>query len=367
MITQVNGLFDHTDEYLMKENANKKTTLTNVQQSYLGGILSTHYCKTQIFPKDVLEAHEKGAIHIHDMDMSAMPGITNCSLLDLKGPLYEGTVMNDHGIDPQKRFVTACTVATQIIQGVAGLQYGGITVTLSHLVPALEQTAAKIVEIADKFVIPEKRDEYIAKTYRDILSDGIQTFMYQVNTMYTTQGQTPFLTVNMYLNEVEEEHKSFLADIIEEVLKQRIQGFKDRYGNWVAPAFPKLIYVLEDDNIDVGSKYYYLTELAAKCNAKRMVPDYISEKVMKEIHGHCFPSMGCRSFLSEYSKDPDKFYGRNNCGVVSLNLPYIAAESVNTGVPFNAVFNKYANLAHRAHQIRLKRILNTSVDCAPLL
>ena len=374
LISQVKGLFKHTDKYLMRENANKKAELTNVQQSYLGGILSTAYCRTQVFTKDVLKAHDKGAVHIHDMDMSAMEGITNCSLLNLEDPLYNGTVLNEVGIDPQTKFSVACTVATQIIQGVAGLQYGGITVTMSHLVPALKMTYNSLREKA--YRVAKNPEEYIKEEYREKLADGIQTFMYQVNSMYTTQGQTPFLTVNLYINEVKDEDKHFLADIIEEVFKQRIKGFKDRYGNWVAPAFPKLIYVLQEDNIHEGDKWYYLTKLAAKCNVNRCAPDYISEKVMKSIHnGHCYPSMGCRSFLSEWTStsepgfktDTNKFYGRLNCGVVSLNLPYIAAEALNEHKDFFEVLDKYAKIAHKAHQTRLKRICNTSIDCAPLL
>lgn len=379
MIDQVKGLFSHSNEYLMKENANKKAELTNVQFSYLGCIQSTHYCRTSVFTKDVIRAHDKGALHIHDIDMSAMEGITNCSLLNLEDALYAtdgpvATVMNDVGIDPQTKFTTVCTVATQIIQGVAGLQYGGITVTVSHLVPALKSTYLALKEKA--YRIAKYPEEYIKEEYKEKLRDGIQTFMYQVNSMFTTQGQTPFLTVNLYLNEVEDEDKQFLADIIEEVLKQRIKGFKDRFGNWIAPAFPKLIYVLQEDNIHKDDKWYYLTRLAAKCNTNRCAPDYISEKVMKSIHnGHCFPSMGCRSFLSEWTSisDPDfktdinKFYGRLNCGVVSLNLPYIAAEAKKNNEDFFKTLDKYAQLVHKAHQTRLKRICNASVDCAPLL
>jgi len=374
VLNQVNGLFNHSDEYLMKENANKKAELTNVQFSYLGGILGTHYCRTKVFTKDVLRAHDKGALHVHDIDMSAMEGITNCSLLNLYDPLYNGTVLNEVGIDPQHKFGTTCTVATQIIQGVAGLQYGGITVTMSHLVPALKMTYNTLKEKA--YRVAKNPEEFLKEEYAEKLTDGVQTFMYQVNSMYTTQGQTPFLTVNLYLNEVDEEDKHFLADIIEEVLKQRIKGFKDRYGNWVAPAFPKLIYVLQEDNIHETDKWYYLTKLAARCNTNRCAPDYISEKVMKSIHnGHCYPSMGCRSFLSEWTStsvdgfetDTNKFYGRLNCGVVSLNLPYIAAEAKKTNEDFFVVLDKYAKLTHKAHKTRLKRICNTSIDCAPLL
>lgn len=214
----------------------------------------------------------------------------NCSLLDLRDALSKGTVMNEVGIDAQSKFVTACTVATQVVQGVAGLQYGGITVTMSHLAPYLRMSAEKIRNDIFKYKISDGR--YFEDKYHEVLTDGVQTFMYQVNSMMTTQGQTPFLSVCLYLSEATDEDKPFLADIIEEVLKQRIQGFKDRYGNWVAPAFPKLIYVLEKDNIYKDSKYYYLTKLCAKCNAGRMVPDYISAKKMKEIHGYVYPSMG---------------------------------------------------------------------------
>lgn len=374
MLAQVKGLFDHSDEYLMKENANKKPELTNVQQSYLGGILSTQYCRNVVFSKDVLRAHDKGAIHVHDMDMSAMEGITNCSLLNLYDALVNGTVLNEVGIDPQTKFVTACTVATQIIQGVAGLQYGGITVTMSHLVPALKSNYEFLKKKA--YEVAKDPEKYLEDEYKCVVRDGVQTFMYQVNSMFTTQGQTPFLTVCLYLNEVAEEDRHFLADIIEEVLKQRIKGFKDRYGNWVAPAFPKLIYMLQEDNIHEDDKWYYLTKLAARCNTNRCTPDYISEKVMKGIHGgNCYPSMGCRSFLSTWEStsipgfktDNKKFYGRLNCGVVSLNLPYIAGEAKKNKKDFFEVLDKYAKLAHKAHQTRLKRICNTSVDCAPLL
>lgn len=361
MLGQIKGLLKQTDSYIMKENANKKTELNNVQFSYLGGIIGAHYCRMQVFPKNILNAHDEGAIHIHDMDMSAIEGMTNCSLENLEDCLYNGTVLNDVKIDSQTKFTTACTVATQIIQGVAGLQYGGMTVTLSHLVKALKSH----YDIIKK----EYPKELWEKEYKKIVESGVQTFMYQVNSMYTSQGQTPFLTVNMYLNEVSEEDRPFLADIIEEVLKQRIQGFKDRNDNWVAPAFPKLIYVLQEDNIHKKDKWYYLTELAAKCSVNRCAPDYISEKVMKKIHGYCYPSMGCRSFLSPWfdEKGNAKFYGRLNCGVVSLNLPYIAAESKNSNEDFFITLEKYAKLVHQAHQIRLKRICNTPISCAPLL
>lgn len=381
MLEQMSGLFDQSDEYLMRENANKKADLTNVQQSYLGEIAGTRYCRSKLFPKFILEAHDKGALHVHDLSTSAPPGITNCSLLDLEGALYYengpvSTVMNDVGIDAQTKFRTVCTVATQIIQGVAGLQYGGITITLTHLVKAYKLSLLALKDDILKYQIKEA-DKYYLEKKAELLADGIQTFMYQVNSMFTTQGQTPFLTVCAYLNEAKtEEDKDLLAEIIEEVFKQRIKGFKDRYGNWVGPAFPKLIYMLQKDNVYEGSKYEYLTILAAQCNTNRVTPDYISEKVMKAIHnGHCYPSMGCRSFLSEWTStsDPDaqtdtnKFYGRCNLGVVSLNLPYIAAESLNNKENFFDTLDRYAKIAHIAHQIRTKRICNTSIDCAPLL
>lgn len=365
MLEQVKGLLDSTDNFLMKENANKKAELTNVQFSYLGGLLSSFYCDKVVYPKQLLKSHEKGAIHIHDKDMRALSAITNCSLLNLKSVLYEEdengicTVLNDVGIVKQTKFLTACTVATQVIQGVAGLQYGGMTITLSHLVPALKSETETLKNAYEDW------EPY----YHKVITDGIQTLLYQVNSLFTTQGQTPFLTVNMYLNEVSEDDRQYLADIIEEVLKQRIKGMQDKYGNWVAPAFPKLIYVLQADNINPGSKWYYLTELAAKCNVNRCAPDYISEKVMNRIHGYTYPSMGCRSFLSPW-KDEDgnvQFYGRLNCGVVTLNLPYIAAEAKNKGIDFYKLLLYYADQCHLAHQITLKRIWASSIDNAPLL
>ena len=310
MLTSATNLFKGSDPYLMRENANKKAELTNVQFSYLGGLLSSFYCDKIVFPKWLLKSHDKGAIHIHDKYMSAMPGITNCSLLNLKACLYEEdkngicTVLNEVGIIKQTHFVTACTVASQLVMAVAASQYGGITITLSHLVPALRTEAE---------ALKTKYPDCWETLYHKIVSDGVQTLMYQVNSMYTTQGQTPFLTVCMYLNEVStDEDKQYLADIIEEVLKQRIKGMQDRYGNWVAPAFPKLIYMLQEDNIHKTDKWYYLTRLAAECNVNRCAPDYISEKVMKRIHGYVYPSMGCRSFLSPWydSNGKAQFYGR---------------------------------------------------------
>lgn len=366
MLTQTTQFLNGEDNFLMKENANKRAELTNVQFSYLGGLMSQFYCDKVVFPKYLLESHNKGAIHIHDKDMRALPAITNCSLLNLYSTLYEEdengicTVLNDVGIRKQTKFLQACTVATQIIQGVAGLQFGGMTITLSHLVPALKTEAKKL-----KKDYPTTWTNLYTKTIRD----GVQTLLYQVNSLYTTQGQTPFLTVNMYLNEVKEDDRQYLADIIEEVLKQRIQGMQDKYGNWVAPAFPKLIYVLQEDNINPDGKWYYLTKLAAKCNVNRCAPDYISEKVMKQIHGYCYPSMGCRSFLSPWidKNGNAQFYGRLNCGVVTLNLPYIAAEAKNSNKDFYIVLKHYANQCHLAHQILLKRIWHSSIDCAPLL
>ena len=367
MLTSATNLFKGSDPYLMRENANKKAELTNVQFSYLGGLLSSFYCDKIVFPKWLLKSHDKGAIHIHDKDMSAMPGITNCSLLNLKACLYEEdkngicTVLNEVGIIKQTHFITACTVASQLVMAVAASQYGGITITLSHLVPALRTEAE---------ALKTKYPDCWETLYHKIVSDGVQTLMYQVNSMYTTQGQTPFLTVCMYLNEVStDEDKQYLADIIEEVLKQRIQGMQDRYGNWVAPAFPKLIYMLQEDNIHKTDKWYYLTRLAAECNVNRCAPDYISEKVMKRIHGYVYPSMGCRSFLSPWydSNGKAQFYGRLNCGVVTLNLPYIAAEAKNKKANFYSILNKYAEQCHTAHLIRLKRIWNTPISCAPVL
>ena len=366
MLTQATNLFNGTDSFLMTENANKKAELTNVQFSYLGGLLGKFYCQKVIFPKWLLKSHDKGAIHIHDMDMSAMSGITNCCLINLKACLYEEdengicTVMNDVGIKKQTHFVTACTVASQLVMATAASQYGGATITLTHLVPAL---------ITETNILKKEHPATWKSDYKRLIRDGVQTLMYQVNSMYTTQGQTPFLTVFAYLNEIEESKRQYLADIIEEVLKQRIQGMQDKYGNWVAPAFPKLIYVLQEDNIHKDDKWWYLTELAAKCNVNRCAPDYISEKIMNQIHGYTYSSMGCRSFLSPWYNDKGEMqvYGRLNCGVVTLNLPYIAAEAMNKHISFYDILDKYAEQCHTAHLIRLKRIWNTSINCAPVL
>ena len=364
-------MLDGTNEYWSKENSNKNPYVVTTQRDYLAGITSTDLTKRFLLPQDILKAHEEGILHFHDMDYFAQNALTNCCLINLEDMLQNGTSINGVLIEKPHRLLTATTIATQIITAVASSQYGGCTISLSHLVP--------FVKSSQKYHYDRYKQrnlsEHLCKTFahEDLMKeikDAVQTFNYQINSMSTTNGQAPFLSVFMYLNEVKEEDKYYLALLIEEFLKQRILGFKNEKGVYITQAFPKLLYVLEEDNIDENGKYYYLTELAAKCTAKRMVPDYISEKKMKELKdGDCFPCMGCRSFLAPYKDENNKskYYGRFNFGVVTLNLVEIALASHKDINKFWEIFEKNAELCHAALKIRYKRVSQITSDAAPIL
>ena len=364
-------MLDGTNEYWSKENSNKNPYVVTTQRDYLAGITSTDLTKRFLLPPDILKAHEEGILHFHDMDYFAQNALTNCCLINLEDMLQNGTSINGVLIEKPHRLLTATTIATQIITAVASSQYGGCTISLSHLVPFVKSSQ----EYHYNRYKQRNLSEYLCETFahEDLMKeikDAVQTFNYQINSMSTTNGQAPFLSVFMYLNEVKEEDKYYLALLIEEFLKQRILGFKNEKGVYITQAFPKLLYVLEEDNIDEDGKYYYLTELAAKCTAKRMVPDYISEKKMKELKdGDCFPCMGCRSFLAPYKDENNKskYYGRFNFGVVTLNLVEIALASHKDIDKFWEIFEKNAELCHRALKIRYKRVSQITSDAAPIL
>lgn len=364
------NLLDGTNEYLNKENSNKDAKLVTTQRDYMAGIMSKDITKRFLMPPDILQADEEGIIHFHDMDYFGQKALHNCDLINLEDMLQNGTVINGVRIDKPHRFLTACTVATQIITAVASSQYGGCTISLSHLAPFVKYS----YDIAYNKYIKRgntnlEAEKYAMEDLTKEIEDGVQTFNYQINSMSTTNGQAPFLSVFMYLGETKE-YKKELAMIIEEFLKQRIQGMKNKVGVYVTQAFPKLLYVLEEDNIHEDSPYWYLTKLSAQCTAKRLVPDYISEKKMKELkEGNCFPNMGCRSFLAPW-KDKQgnyKFYGRFNQGVVTINLPDVAFSSEGNMDKFWNVLEDRCELCHRALMLRHKRLLGTSSDVAPIL
>ena len=348
----------------------------------MAGEVSKDITKRFLLPEDIVEAHEKGIIHFHDSDYYAQH-MHNCCLVNLEDMLQNGTVISDTMIEKPHSFSTACNVATQIIAQVASSQYGGQSITLSHLAPFVEISRQKArKEVREEFEAAgiacdeEKINQIAELRVRNEINKGVQTIQYQVITLMTTNGQAPFVTVFMYLNEVEDEKtKNDLALIIEETLKQRMKGVKNKQGVYITPAFPKLIYVLQEDNIEPGSKYYYLTELAAKCTAKRMVPDYISEKKMLEFKvdkngdGHCYPCMGCRSFLTPYvdENNKPKYYGRFNQGVVTLNLVDVACSSKRDEKKFWEIMDERLDLCYRALMCRHKRLLNTPSDVAPIL
>ena len=364
------NLLDGTNEYLNKENSNKDAKLVTTQRDYMAGIMSKDITKRFLMPPDILQADEEGIIHFHDMDYFGQKALHNCDLINLEDMLQNGTVINGVRIDKPHRFLTACTVATQIITAVASSQYGGCTISLSHLAPFVKYS----YDIAYNKYIKRGNSNLEAEKYamEDLtkeIEDGVQTFNYQINSMSTTNGQAPFLSVFMYLGETKE-YKQELAMIIEEFLKQRIQGMKNKVGVYVTQAFPKLLYVLEEDNIHENSPYWYLTKLSAQCTAKRLVPDYISEKKMKELkEGNCFPNMGCRSFLAPWKDEQGnyKFYGRFNQGVVTINLPDVAFSSDGNIDKFWDVLEDRCELCHRALMLRHKRLLGTSSDVAPIL
>lgn len=371
------SLISLSNEEIKQENSNKNPTIVSTQRDYMAGETSKDLSDRILLPSDVVEADRLGVIHFHDKDYFAQP-MHNCDLVNLEDMLQNGTVISDTLIEKPHSFSTACNIATQIIAQVASSQYGGQSITLAHLAPFVDisrqkirkETCEEIAELGGD-VSEEKLNEIVEKRLRKEVNRGVQTIQYQVVTLMTTNGQAPFVTVFMYLNEAKnEQEKKDLALIIEETLKQRHRGVKNEDGVWITPAFPKLIYVLEEDNITEGSKYWYLTELAAKCTAKRMVPDYISEKKMKELkQGNCFPVMGCRSALTPWvnSKGDYQFYGRFNKGVVTINLPYVALSSNGDFDKFWEIFDERLELCHKALLCRYERLKNTPSDVAPIL
>ncbi len=371
----IKELIDGESEYWNTENSNKNAKIITTQRDYLAGITSTDITRRFLLPEDIVKAHDEGIIHFHDADYFAQNAMHNCDLINLEDMLQNGTNINGVMIEKPHKFLTAMTIATQLITAVNSSQYGGVTITLTHLAPFVRDSYNRYLDKykARKF---SKADceKYAKEDLAREIKDGVQTFQYQINSMTTTNGQAPFLSVCMYLGETEE-YKEELAMIIEEVLKQRIEGMKNDKGVWVTPAFPKLLYVLEEDNIHEDSKYWYLTKLAAECTAKRMVPDYISEKIMKQLKidkngdGQCYPCMGCRSFLTPYVDESGKpkYYGRFNQGVVTINLVDVALSSDKDEEEFWKIMDDRLELCHRALQIRHKRLSKATSDVAPIL
>lgn len=362
-------LIDGVNDYWNNENSNKNATLATTQRDYLAGITSTDISQRFLLPLDVVEAHKQGVIHFHDMDYFA-EHISNCCLVNLEDMLQNGTMINKVKIEKPHRLITATTIATQIITAVASSQYGGTSITLTHLAPFVRDSYIyHLNKYKDRGLDYDKSVEFARLDTKKEIEDSVQTFNYQINSMSTTNGQTPFLTVFMYLGETNE-YKEELAALIKEFIKQRILGLKNENGVYVTPAFPKLIYVLEEDNIREGSKYWDITVDAARCTAKRLVPDYISEKKMQELkEGNCFPSMGCRSFLAPYKDENDnyKFYGRFNQGVVTINLVDVALSSNRDVNKFWQLFEERTELCHKALRCRHERLKGTLSDVAPIL
>lgn len=379
--SQILTLIECNNEEAKQENANKNPVVNSVQRDYMAGEVSKDITQRLLLPPDIVEAHKAGIIHFHDMDYYAQH-MHNCDLVNLEDMLQNGTVISGTLIEKPHSFSTACNIATQIIAQVASNQYGGQSISLTHLAPFVDVSRKKIAaeveaEMEGLDVSAERKREIVERRLRSEINRGVQTIQYQVVTLMTTNGQAPFITVFMYLGEARNaREKADLAIIIEETIRQRYQGVKNEAGVWITPAFPKLIYVLEEDNIHPGDPYYYLTELAAKCTAKRMVPDYISEKKMLELkvdkngEGHCYTCMGCRSFLTPYV-DPEtgkpKYYGRFNQGVVTINLVDVALSSGGNFDKFWKIFDERLALCHRALQARHKRLLGTPSDAAPIL
>ena len=379
---QILSLIECNNEEVKQENSNKNPTVNSVQRDYMAGEVSKDITKRLLLSADIVEAHEQGLIHFHDADYFAQH-MHNCDLVNLEDMLQNGTVISGTLIEKPHSFSTACNIATQIIAQVASCQYGGQSISLAHLAPFVDISRKKIyADVCDEFrdigapLDEEKAKEITEKRLLKEISKGVQMIQYQVVTLMTTNGQAPFVTVFMYLNEAKnEQEKRDLALIIEEVLKQRYQGVKNEKGVWITPAFPKLIYVLEEDNVTEGSKYWYLTKLAAKCTAKRLVPDYISEKVMlknkvdKNGEGHCYTCMGCRSFLTPYVDEngKPKYYGRFNQGVVTVNLVDIGLSAEKDMDKFWEIFDERMELCHRALQARHERLTGTVSDAAPIL
>lgn len=368
--SEIDELLDGESEYWNTENSNKNSKVLNTQRDYMAGIVSKDISRRFLLPPEVVQAHDEGIIHFHDIDYFGMNAMSNCSLINLEDMLQNGTCINKVMIEKPHRFITACTIATQIILGVTSLQYGGATITLTHLAPFVRDSYNKYYEKYKLWGFSDEDCKRYAETdTKKEVADGVQTFNYQCNSMSNSNGQSPFLSVFMYLGETTE-YKKELAMIIEEFLNQRLLGLKNEVGVYVTQAFPKLLYVLEEDNIHENSPYWYLTKLAAKCTAKRMNPDYISEKIMKKYkEGNCFPCMGCRSFLSPYKDENDnyKFYGRLNQGVVTLNLVDVALSSEGDYEKFWNLMEQRTELCHKALLCRHKRLEGTLSDVAPLL
>lgn len=368
--SEIDELLDGESEYWNTENSNKNSKVLNTQRDYMAGIVSKDISRRFLLPPEVVQAHDEGIIHFHDIDYFGMNAMSNCSLINLEDMLQNGTCINKVMIEKPHRFITACTIATQIILGVTSLQYGGATITLTHLAQFVRDSYNKYYEKYKSWGFSDEDcKRYAEADTKKEVADGVQTFNYQCNSMSNSNGQSPFLSVFMYLGETTE-YKKELAMIIEEFLNQRLLGLKNEVGVYVTQAFPKLLYVLEEDNIHENSPYWYLTKLAAKCTAKRMNPDYISEKIMKKYkEGNCFPCMGCRSFLSPYKDENGnyKFYGRLNQGVVTLNLVDVALSSEGDYEKFWDLMEQRTELCHKALLCRHKRLEGTLSDVAPLL
>ena len=371
----IKELIDGENEYWNTENSNKNAKVVTTQRDYLAGITSTDITRRFLLPEDIVQAHDDGIIHFHDADYFAQNALHNCELINLEDMLQNGTNINGVMIEKPHRFLTAMTIATQLITAVSSSQYGGCTITLTHLAPFVRDSYNRYLKkYKERKFKASDAEKFAKEDLKKEITDGVQTFQYQINSMTTTNGQAPFLSVCMYLGETTE-YKEELAMIIEEVLLQRIEGMKNEKGVYITPAFPKLLYVLEEDNIKEDSKYYYLTELACKCTAKRMVPDYISEKIMLELkkekngNGNCYPCMGCRSFLTPYVDEngKPKYYGRFNQGVVTINLVDVALSSEKDLDKFWEIFEDRLELCHRALQIRHKRLSKATSDVAPIL
>ena len=383
----IKELIEGENEYWNSENSNKNAQVVTTQRDYLAGITSTDITRRFLLPSEIVKAHDEGIIHFHDADYFAQNALHNCELINLDDMLQNGTVINGVMIEKPHRFITAATIATQIILAVTSSSYGGATVSLTHLAPFVRSSYEKYYKKYEERKLKKADCEKFAwEDTKKEVADGVQTFNYQVNSMTNTNGQAPFLSVFMYLNETKE-YKKELAMIIEEFLRQRILGFKNRKGVYITPAFPKLLYVLEEDTVNEDGEYYYLTKLAAECTAKRLVPDYISEKVMLELkkneygEGECYPCMGCRSFLTpdrtmsignianakNYEEGKGKYYGRFNQGVVTINLPDVALSSEKDMDKFWKILDERLELCHKALQIRHKRLSTATSDVAPIL
>ena len=373
---QILSLIEYENEEVKQENSNKNPRILSVQRDYMAGVISKDISERILLPKEIVQAHKEGIIHFHDMDCFANH-MGNCCLVNLEDMLQNGTVISGVGIDKPKSFRTACTIASQIVAQVASSQYGGQTISLSHLAPFVDVSRQKIkkelkeeLQSQNIVISEEKFNNLIETKVKKEINDGIQIIQYQLITLQTTNGQAPFVSVMMYLNEVPENERDDLALLIESMLKQRIKGVKNSEGVYITPAFPKLLYVLQEDNIKKSGKYYYLTKLAAECTAKRMVPDYISEKIMLDLKGDVYPCMGCRSYLSpdRFTKvGKHKYYGRFNQGVVTLNLVDVALSSEKDENKFWDLLEQRLELCHRALQERHKRLKGTLSDVAPIM